>query len=107
VSKEPVRRRTAATAALDPAEVAAIVAGQHRDPFAVLGVHGSGAKLVARAFVDGAAELEAFTLDGAPAGTLQRRHDAGFFEGPLDLGKRQPLRYRARNAGGEWWVTDA
>ena len=35
-----------------------------------------------------------------------RRHDAGFFEGPLTIRKRQPLKYRARNAGGEWWVTD-
>ena len=35
-----------------------------------------------------------------------RRDDAGFFEGKLSIRKRQPLRYRARNAGGEWWVTD-
>ena len=67
----------------------------------------SGGRLVARAFVDGAAELEAFTLDDKPAGNLERRHDAGFFEGPLKIRKRQPLKYRARNAGGEWWVADA
>ncbi|MFO1142249.1 MAG: 1,4-alpha-glucan branching protein GlgB [Amaricoccus sp.] len=91
---------------IDPAEIEAIVSGSHGDPFAVLGVHEAGDALVARAFVDGAAELEAFTLDGAPAGTLERRHDAGFFEGPLTLEARQPLKYRARNAGGEWWVTD-
>ena len=24
----------------------------------------------------------------------------------LTIRKRQPLRYRARNAGGEWWLTD-
>ena len=106
MSKEPVRRKKAAMAALDAAEVAAIVSGEHGDPFAVLGVQGSGAALAARAFVDGAAELEAFTLDGTPAGTLPRRHDAGFFEGPLGIRKRQPLKYRARNAGGEWWVAD-
>ena len=51
-------------------QVEAIVAGPHGDPFAVLGVQEAGGKLVARAFVDGAAELEAFTLDGKPAGTL-------------------------------------
>ena len=61
----------------------------------MLGLQGAGTKLVARAFVDGAAELEAFTLDGEPAGTLERRHDAGFFEGPLAIRKRQPLKYRA------------
>jgi 1,4-alpha-glucan branching enzyme len=107
VSKEPVRRKKAEATALDPAAIAAIVAGSHGDPFAVLGVQGTGSKLVARAFVDGAAELEAFTLDGTPAGVLERRHDAGFFEGPLSIRTRQPLRYRAKNAGGEWWVTDA
>ena len=37
---------------------------------------------------------------------MQRRHDAGFFEGKLTISKRQPLRYHARNAGGEWWLTD-
>ena len=67
----------------------------------------SDGKLVARTFIDGAAEVEAFTLADKPAGTLARRHDAGFFEGPLKIRKRQPLKYRARNAGGEWWVWDA
>ena len=111
MSKEPVKRGKAggdsAAGALDPAAIEAIVAGSHGDPFAVLGIQGTGAKLVARAFVDGAAELEAFTLDDQPAGVLERRHDAGFFEGRLTIRKRQPLKYRARNAGGEWWVTDA
>ena len=111
MSKEPVKRGKAggdsAAGALDPAAIEAIVAGSHGDPFAVLGIQGTGAKLFARAFVDGAAELEAFTLDDQPAGVLERRHDAGFFEGRLSIRKRQPLKYRARNAGGEWWVTDA
>ncbi len=70
-------------AALDPAAIEAIVAGQHGDPFAVLGIQGEGARLVARAFIDGAEEVEAFTLDDKPAGSLARRHDAGFFEGRL------------------------
>ncbi len=39
-------------------------------------------------------------------GALQRRDDAGFFEGPVSLKKRQPIRYRLKNAGGEWTVTD-
>ena len=110
MTKEPAKRSKPATAPgaglLDPAAVEAIVAGSHGDPFAVLGPQEAGGKLVARAFVDGATELEAFTLDDKPAGTLTRRHDAGFFEGPLKVRQRQPLKYRARNAGGEWWVTD-
>ncbi len=110
MTKEPVKRRTAANAVdpglLDLAEIEAIVTGSHGDPFAVLGPQEAGGKLVARAFVDGASELEAFTLDGKPAGSLIRRHDSGFFEGPLSIKKRQPLKYRARNDGGEWWVVD-
>ena len=76
-------------------------------PFAVLGVHEVDGRLVARAFVPGADELEALTLGAKPAGRLERRHDAGFFEGRLTIRKPQPLKYRARNAGGEWLVTDA
>ena len=102
MSKEPAKRKTG----LDAAAIEAIVRGTHTDPFAVLGVHESGGGLVARAFIDGAEEVAAFTLADKPAGELARHHDAGFFEGPLTIRKRQPLKYRARNARAEWWVTD-
>ena len=82
-------------------DVEAIVAGTHADPFAILGVHETDGAFVARAFIPHAETVDAFTLDGKPCGTLARSHDAGFFEGPLTLGHRQPLRYRAANAGGE------
>jgi 1,4-alpha-glucan branching enzyme len=87
-------------------DVAAIIAGAHGDPFAVLGVHEAGAGLVARCFVPNAESVTAYTLKGKEAGGLARRHDAGFFEGRLKIRKRQPLRYQASNAGGEWWLTD-
>jgi 1,4-alpha-glucan branching enzyme len=111
MSEPAVKRKTStgkkAAAVPDQATVEAIVAGDHGDPFSVLGVHDApGGGLLARAFVDGAADLEAFTLADEPAGTLVRRHDAGFFEGPLSITQRQPLKYRAGNAGGEWWVAD-
>ena len=99
-------RKAKAPPALPPGEVEAIVAGRHGDPFAVLGPHEEGRKLYARAFVEGAESLDAETLAGEPLGTLALRHPAGFFEGYLSLGQRQPLRYRARNARGEWVVTD-
>lgn len=101
------RVRRAGPAPLEDAAIAAIVAGQHGDPFGVLGIHDVDGKLVARTFIDGAEEVEAFTLADKPAGTLARLHEAGFFEGPLKVRKRQPLKYRARNAGGEWWVADS
>ena len=87
-------------------DVEAIITGTHGDPFAVLGVQGSGSRLVARCFIPHAETVSAFTLAGKEAGDLQPRGDAGFFEGRLKIRKRQPLRYRAANAGGEWWLTD-
>lgn len=87
-------------------DVAAIVAGTHGDPFAVLGVHEAGKSFVARCFVPNAEFVTAYTLTGKKAGELSQRDDGGFFEGRLSLKKRQPLRYHARNAGGDWWVTD-
>ena len=103
-------RATAATSGPDglaPAsDVAAIVAGTHGDPFAVLGVHEVGKSLFARCFVPHAETVTAYTLTGIEAGELSRRDDAGFFEGQLTIKKRQPLRYHARNAGGDWWLTD-
>src|SRR5215204_2236248 len=87
-------------------DVKAIIAGTHGNPFAVLGLQEIGKKLVARCFIPHAETVTAFTLAGKPAGELSRRDDAGFFEGALSIRKRQPLRYRAGNAGGEWVVTD-
>jgi 1,4-alpha-glucan branching enzyme len=87
-------------------DIEAIVSGQHGNPFAVLGVQEAGEGFVARCFIPHAEEVTAFTLDGKQAGELARRHEEGFFEGRLAIDKRQPLRYRARNAGGEWQVTD-
>ncbi|PZQ49324.1 MAG: 1,4-alpha-glucan branching enzyme [Rhodovulum sulfidophilum] len=91
---------------LPRAEIEAIIEGRHGDPFAVLGPHEVGARLHSRAFVAGADTLVAETLAGAPAGELARVHPAGYFEGFLTIPERQPLRYRARNAGGEWLVVD-
>ncbi|TIP88401.1 MAG: 1,4-alpha-glucan branching protein GlgB [Mesorhizobium sp.] len=103
-------RATAATSGPDglasAGDVAAIVAGTHGDPFAVLGVHEVDKGFVARCFVPHAEFVTAYTLTGKNAGELSRRDEAGFFEGSLSLRKRQPLRYHARNAGGDWWLTD-
>jgi 1,4-alpha-glucan branching enzyme len=103
-------RATAATKELPGltarSDVEAIVSGRHGDPFSVLGVHEADGRLVARCFVPHAEFVTAFTLQGKKAGELARVHDAGFFEGKLSIRKRQPLKYLARNAGGEWHLTD-
>lgn len=87
-------------------DVERIVAGRHTDPFGVMGLHESGRVWVARAFVPHAETLAAHALDGTPLGEMTRRHEAGFFEGQLEIDARQPIRYRAENAGGEWDVLD-
>ncbi|MFI0847654.1 1,4-alpha-glucan branching protein GlgB [Mesorhizobium sp. IMUNJ 23232] len=87
-------------------DVDAIVAGRHRDAFAVLGPQQAETGLVARCFVPNAEFVTAYTLQGKKIGELSRRHDAGFFEGKLTIRKRQPIRYHARNATGDWWLTD-
>ena len=87
-------------------EIAAIVEGVHANPFSVLGIHEFGKQFVARTFIPGAEEVVACTLSGEPVGNLPRRHDAGFFEGAVDVKKRQPLRYKAKNAGGSWEIVD-
>ena len=73
----------------------------------MLGVQQIGKVFVARCFIPHAETVTATTLDGREVGELELREPAGFFEGKLSINKRQPLRYRARNAGGEWWLTDA
>jgi len=107
MSRSVAKRQAAGDMVTDASDIAAIVAGRHGDAFAVMGVQERAGRLVARCFIPGAEEVTAFTLAGKEAGELARRDDAGFFDGPLRIRKRQPLRYRARNAGGEWCVGDA
>ncbi len=77
---------------LPPAEIAELFGGFHPDPFASLGVHPIEGGFVARAIVPGAERVEAFTLDGNSVGDLERRDEAGFFEGRVGLKERAPLR---------------
>ena len=90
----------------DSAEVEAVVAGRHANPFGFLGLQQIGDVWVLRAFIPHAEMVTAFTLDGTELGHLVPRHPAGFFEGEVGVTKRQPIRYRAKNAGGEWDVYD-
>jgi 1,4-alpha-glucan branching enzyme len=89
-----------------PDEVEQIVRGQYANPFAILGLQQPHGLWVARAFIPHAQSVTAFTLDGAPLGELTQRHPEGFFEGRVDVDRRQPIRYRAANEGGEWDVYD-
>ena len=61
---------------------------------------------MARCFIPHAEYRHRLHLAGQEGRRASRRHDAGFFEGKLSIRKRQPMHYHARNAGGDWWVTD-
>jgi 1,4-alpha-glucan branching enzyme len=87
-------------------DVEAIIAGRHDNPFGVLGLQQIDGQWIARAFIPHAERVEVFDLKGAPIGELAFRHPAGFFEGPVTVAGRQPIRYRASNPGGEWDVYD-
>ncbi|KRB51836.1 glycogen branching protein [Rhizobium sp. Root708] len=87
-------------------EIAAILAGAHANPFAVLGVHKSGSVYVARCFIPGAEEVTAMSLDGTAIGDLVLQHPDGFFAGTVSVNKQVPVRYRARRGDAEWAVTD-
>jgi 1,4-alpha-glucan branching enzyme len=90
---------------LSDVEVAAIAAGRHADPFAVLGPHVVQEGVVLRAFVPHAESLEVVGEDGLQRAELARRHDDGVFEG-LVAGDLASYRLRARNRGGEWLLED-
>ncbi len=87
------------------AELDALLAARHADPFALLGPHKVKGGIVVRAFVPHAETLEVVHKGGIVA--LDRLHDAGLFEG-LVKGARRPFKYRlrARNLGGEWEFDD-
>jgi len=87
-------------------EIAELIAGTHPDPFARLGVHPADGGFLARTIAPGADRLDAFTLSGDPVGTLERRHDGGFFEGKVAIADREVLRYTAANDLGTWSYID-
>ncbi|MEW9614134.1 1,4-alpha-glucan branching protein GlgB [Shinella sp. S4-D37] len=91
---------------LAKADIDAILESRHWDPFAVLGLHAAGDGHVARCFLPGATEVTAETLSGKEIGALTQVDPAGIFAGEVSVRKLQPIRYRARNDGGEWVVVD-
>ncbi len=89
------------------AAIAALVHGSHGNPFSVLGLHKVGKQWIARAFVPGADKIRVESLSGKSLGAIDKRHDAGFFEGAVTADSQHPIRLACSNAGGNWTVTDA
>jgi 1,4-alpha-glucan branching enzyme len=72
-------------------EAQAIVAGDHPDPFAFLGPHESGERIVVRAFLPEARSVSVLDTGSAETLTsLERVHEAGLFAGSVDRRRRFP-----------------
>jgi 1,4-alpha-glucan branching enzyme len=83
-----------------PADVEAICAARHPDPFAILGPHVTRAGWAIRAFVPDAVGVKAATRDGAPLADLVRR-SGDFFEGLApDAGERPAYRLEVARVDG-------
>jgi 1,4-alpha-glucan branching enzyme len=87
---------------LDPHAVDAIVNGQHRDPFAVLGPHQVGPDLwEIRAMVPGAQGIDVLAWDrDTVLATMERCHEAGFFAARLMSDQRPGYRLRVEHVEG-------
>jgi 1,4-alpha-glucan branching enzyme len=85
-------------ATLDRPTIEAVVAGDHGDPFAVLGMHrmDTAGALVVRAFLPQARGVTVVERKaGRAVGTLESVHEAGLFEGRLGR-RKTPFAYRLR-----------
>ena len=65
-------------------QIKKIIAAEHHDPFAVLGMHeatsGGAAALAVRTFQPGAQAVRVVPLQAGPAAQMKRVHKEGFFE---------------------------
>ena len=67
----------------DSAQIDALVAGQHRDPFAILGPHRSGTSRLVRCLQPGAVTVSLINASGKLVAAMEKIHDGGVFEGTL------------------------
>jgi len=68
---------------LDSAQLEALVAGRHRDPFAVLGPHRTNGSRRVRCLQPNAATVSLINADGKLVADMEKVHDGGVFEGTL------------------------
>jgi 1,4-alpha-glucan branching enzyme len=105
------RAATAAPETWRPADaaVAALAAGQHGDPFAVLGMHASpDGTLLVRVFWPGADSVTVLDrATGKEAAVLEKLHPEGFFAGPVPR-RRGAFPYRLKLTAGDvtWEAED-
>ena len=72
-----------------------IVAGDHGDPFAILGMHEEDGDLVVRTFQPGASAVKVVSTDGEDSyGELEAVHPEGLFAGLLSIKELTPYKLR-------------
>ena len=80
--------------------VAAIVAAEHGDPFAVLGPHRGRARRLGGARHAAGGERRRGDVDAGATIPMERRHEDGFFVARFEAPARPIYRLRSRSAAG-------
>ena len=81
---------------LSPAEIGALAAASHLDPFAVLGMHAHAGRVSVRAMLPGAQAVQVIEVaSGRMLATLDQVHPDGVFDGVVPR-RKSPFRYRLR-----------
>ncbi len=87
-------------------EFQALVAGQHKDPFALLGLHSSGGRRVVRTFQPQAKSVTLVAADGEELATMQRVDSDGLFVAEMPPRKRRYLLRVTSHAGDSSVIED-
>jgi 1,4-alpha-glucan branching enzyme len=92
----------------EQAEIDAIAAARHGDPFAVLGPHTCGDGVSIRVMMPAAERVDVLDESGRTHAALEKLHDDGFFAGLVEgASVDTPYRLRFTNGEAQWEEEDA
>jgi 1,4-alpha-glucan branching enzyme len=92
----------------EQAEIDAIAAARHGDPFAVLGPHACGDGVSIRVMMPAAERVDVLDESGRTHAALEKLHDDGFFAGLVEgASVDTPYRLRFTNGEAQWEEEDA
>jgi 1,4-alpha-glucan branching enzyme len=92
----------------EQAEIDAIAAARHGDPFAVLGPHTCGDGVSIRVMMPAAERVDVLDESGRTHAALEKLHDDGFFAGLVEgASVETPYRLRFTNGEAQWEEEDA
>jgi 1,4-alpha-glucan branching enzyme len=92
----------------EQAEIDAIAAARHGDPFSVLGPHACGDGVSIRVMAPAAERVDVLDESGRTLAALEKLHDDGFFAGRVESASVDtPYRLRFTNGEAQWEEEDA